>query len=133
MDMTEGTILVATADREDLLLAAGGAEVVRVRALTGLGEQLVRAELQLLASLEVAGVRAAPAVLEIEDDGYLREAGNPVGPGSTDGPRAAQGRRRALETAPGTQERQYLARAREDLDALVTALHDRGWVLGASP
>ena len=53
-DTTEGTVLQATEHREDQLIMVGGVEVVRVRALTELGSQQVRAELQLLASLERA-------------------------------------------------------------------------------
>lgn len=133
METTEGTILVTTADREDMLLPGAGGEVVRVRALSEQGRQQVHGEAQLLASLEVAGVQAAPVVMEIEDDGYVREAGVPVGAGSTGGRRAARGRRVAEESPPGTRERRNLAQAREDLDQLVSALHERGWVLGAEP
>lgn len=124
-DTTEGTVLQATEHREDQLIMVGGVEVVRVRALTGLGSQQVRAELQLLASLEVDGVAAAPEVLEVEDGGYLREAGSVLS--------RRRGRRCSEGSAPGAAERQMLARARDDLDALISALHARGWVLGGIP
>src|SRR5699024_5780745 len=41
------------------------------------------------------------------------------------------GRRSAEDATPGTSERQGQARARESLEALIDALHERGWVLGA--
>lgn len=83
----------------------------------------LRDELQLLASLEVAGIGAAPAVLEIEDDGYVRETAPALA--------HRAGRRSADGGAPSTAERLALRRARDELDALVDALHERGWVLGA--
>lgn len=123
METTEGTILQSTEHREDALLTVRGIPVVRVRAITDQGRAQVRAEVQLLAALEVDAIAAAPEVLEIEEDGYLREGGTVLS--------RRGGRRCAEPTAPGTQERWGLARAREDLDALITALHQRGWVLGA--
>ncbi|WP_422114554.1 hypothetical protein [Brachybacterium sp. UNK5269] len=112
------------ADRvEEDVSAPGGEERVRVRWLTPAGRAAVQAEMQLLAALEVAGIRAAPDVLEVEDDGYVRETAPPLVRGT--------GRRAAESGAPAIGERLALARAREDLDALVDALHERGWVLGA--
>ncbi|GAA1331469.1 hypothetical protein GCM10009592_22920 [Brachybacterium rhamnosum] len=111
-------------DREETLLE-DGRQGVRVRPLTAAGELRVREEMQLLAELELAGVRAAPAVLAVEEEGYLRELLAPV--------RAGTGRRSDPAGAPHTGEREALAAAREDLDELLAALHDRGWVLGAPP
>lgn len=98
---------------------------VLLRALGPQEAMRIRDELQLLAALEVAGVSAAPAVLEIEDDGYVRETGPTLD--------RHAGRRAAVFGPPPTAERLALARAREALDALIDALHERGWVLGAPP
>ncbi|MGP9536901.1 hypothetical protein ACT3SP_02765 [Brachybacterium sp. AOP43-C2-M15] len=98
-------------------------DAVQVRGHGSQGESRVRAELQLLAALEVAGITAAPAVLEIEDDGYVREAAPVLVHRS--------GRRSAGVSTPPTAERLALARARTELDALIESLHERGWVLGA--
>lgn len=125
METTEWTVLRQDEDREELFLLRGGTPVVRVKARTERGRAAVGAEMQLLAALEVDAVAAAPEVLEIEDDGYVREAGALV--------TRRKGRRSAPSTTPGVGERKVLARAREDLDTLITALHERGWVLGASP
>ena len=125
MDTNDGTVLVCTGDREDLLLDVGGASAVRVVALTDTGAEQVREELQLLAALEVAGCTAAPAVLDLEDEGYVREGGVLL--------RRGRGRRAAAVGTPGTGERLVLARAREQLDFLVSAVHERGWVLGCAP
>lgn len=116
--------LTTQEDREETLLE-DGRQGVRVRPLTAAGELRVREEMQLLAELEMAGVRAAPAVLAVEEEGYLRELLAPV--------RAGTGRRSDPAGAPHTGEREALAAAREDLDALLAALHERGWVLGAAP
>src|SRR5699024_1872467 len=75
--------------------------------------------------LEVAGLTAAPAVLGIEDDGYVREVAPPLAPRT--------GRRASRTGTPATAERAALGRARDDLDALVDALHERSWLLGARP
>ncbi|MGP5260098.1 hypothetical protein ACTXME_09820 [Brachybacterium paraconglomeratum] len=79
--------------------------------------------MQLLAALEVAGISAAPDVIGMEEDGYIRETAPPLA--------RCRGRRAADGGAPATGERVAQARAREDLEALVAALHERGWVLGA--
>ncbi|WP_341855451.1 hypothetical protein [Brachybacterium sp. GPGPB12] len=79
--------------------------------------------MQLLAALEVAGISAAPDVIGMEEDGYIRETAPPLA--------RRRGRRAADGGAPATGERVAQARAREDLEALVAALHERGWVLGA--
>lgn len=98
---------------------------VEVRGLDADARHRIREELQLLAALEVAGITAAPSVLEIEDDGYLRESAPPL--------HRRSGRRAAEDGTPPTAERLALARARDDLDDLIEALHERGWVLGAGP
>ncbi|WP_345079907.1 hypothetical protein [Brachybacterium paraconglomeratum] len=98
---------------------------VEVEGLDPDSRRRIREELQLLAALEVAGISAAPGVLEIEEDGYLREAAPPL--------HHRSGRRAAEGGAPPTGERLALARARDDLDDLIEALHQRGWVLGAEP
>lgn len=124
-DGVEHQVLSSDADREVVLLGAPGTPaVVRVRARSAQGRDHVRAEMHLLASLEVEGLGAAPAVLEVEEDGYVREAGRAVSV-------ARPGKRAGAPSSPGAQERQALARARADLEALVGALHDRHWVLGA--
>jgi len=79
--------------------------------------------MQLLAALEAAGISAAPDVIGMEEDGYIRETAPPLA--------RRRGRRAADGGAPATGERAAQARAREDLEALVAALHERGWVLGA--
>lgn len=101
----------------------GREDALRVRWRGPEGHEAVTAELQLLAALEVAGISAAPDVLGIEEDGYVRETAAPLV--------RRGGRRAAQAAAPATGERLALARARDDLDALVDALHQRGWVLGA--
>src|SRR5699024_11226640 len=45
--------------------------------------------------------------------------------------RGRRGRRSSEAATPCTSERQGQARARESLEALIDALHERGWVLGA--
>lgn len=113
-----------SADRvEEEVSGPGRDTAVRVRWLTPDSRRSVQAEMQLLGALEVAGVRAAPDVLEVEDDGYVRETAPPLV--------RSTGRRAAESGVPATGERLALARAREDLDTLVDALHERGWVLGA--
>lgn len=97
---------------------------VQVQGLTVVGRVRVRAEMQLLGSLEIAGVLAVPGILSIEDDGYVREAAPPLDRRS--------GRRAAEVGTPATAERAGTRRARDQLDALVDALHERGWVLGAA-
>lgn len=109
---------------EQLLGSAESPHSVRVRGLDERERGRIQREMQLLATLEVAGVTAAPAVLELEDDGYEREAAPAL---------SRQDGRRAAETGtPPTGERRALARAREALDELISALHERAWVLGAS-
>lgn len=111
-------------EREELPAGSEDGDLgVRVRSLSPEGERSIRVELQLLAALEVAGIRAAPSVLSLEDDGYVRESGTPL-------PRG-RGRRSAASSSPPTAERLAVSRAREHLDALIDALHERGWVLGA--
>jgi hypothetical protein len=101
----------------------GREDAVRVRWRGPEGQGAVTAEMQLLASLEVAGITAAPDVLGIEEDGYVRETAPELA--------RRRGRRAAGAASPATGERLAQARAREDLEALVAALHERGWVLGA--
>lgn len=111
-------------DREELRCATDGrSAAIRVVARSETGRLQLRREVQLLAALEVGGITAAPTVLEIEDEGYVRENATPL--------RERRGRRCAEETTPATGERQAQARAREALDTLIDALHDHGWVLGA--
>ncbi|WP_157773453.1 hypothetical protein [Brachybacterium vulturis] len=110
--------------REEQLLGAGtSSHAVRVRGLDEEERGRIREEVHLLAALEVAGITAAPAVLELEEEGYLREAAPAL---SRHG-----GRRAAERGTPPTGERRALARARESVDALIGAVHERGWVLGA--
>ena len=101
----------------------GREDAVRVRWRGSEGQHAVTAEMQLLASLEVAGITAAPDVLGIEEDGYVRETAPELA--------RRRGRRAAGAASPATGERLAQARAREDLVDLVAALHERGWVLGA--
>ncbi|MDN5900389.1 MAG: hypothetical protein L0H74_10010 [Brachybacterium sp.] len=108
---------------EQLLGSASSPHAVRVRGLDEQERVRIQREMQLLATLEVAGVTAAPAVLELEDDGYVREAAAALSRRS--------GRRAAGTGAPPAGERRALAHAREALDALIGALHERSWVLGA--
>lgn len=112
------------AGREEESLGAPGREdALRVRWRGQDGRESVTAEMQLLAALEVAGISAAPDVIGMEEDGYIRETAPPLA--------RRRGRRAADGGAPATGERLAQARAREELDALVAALHERGWVLGA--
>lgn len=116
--------LASGPDREEVLLGStGGRPRVQVRGRTPAGRSAIREELQLLAALEVAGVGAAPAVLEIQDDGYTRESAPQL--------QRRTGRRAADDGVPPTAERLALTRARDDLDELIDDLHRRGWVLGA--
>lgn len=107
------------------LVEDGDERGVRVRARTVEGRVAVRAQMQLLGALEVAGLTAAPVVLSIEDEGYVREVARPLA--------TRTGKRVAGSASPATAERAALGRARDDLDALVDALHERSWLLGASP
>src|SRR5699024_7050256 len=114
-------VLRESADRIEVLEPGpDGRGAVRVRGRTPAGREAVHAEMQLLAAVEIDGPTAAPVVLEIGEEGYLREAANPV--------RGGTGRRCAASRTPPTAERLATARAREQLDALVDALHGRGWV-----
>jgi len=111
-------------EREEQLIGPPGRpRALRVQPVGPQAARAVGEELQLLAALEVAGVGAAPAVLEIEDEGYVRE--------TAASERPSAGRRRAEGGTPATQERLAMARARDQLEALLSELHSRGWVLGA--
>ena len=92
----------------------GREDAVRVRWRGSEGQHAVTAEMQLLASLEVAGITAAPDVLGIEEDGYVRETAPELA--------RRKGRRAAGAASPATGERLAQARAREDLEDLVAAL-----------
>ncbi|WP_170931947.1 hypothetical protein [Brachybacterium massiliense] len=120
---TAGQQVRSNEDREEILLGAHANPRVAVRGRSLEGRCAVRDELQLLAALEVAGIGAAPAVLETEDGEYTRESAPPL--------TRRTGRRAAEDGSPPTAERLALSRAREDLDALLDELHQRGWVLGA--
>ncbi|HIY24260.1 MAG TPA: hypothetical protein H9837_08155 [Candidatus Brachybacterium merdigallinarum] len=121
-----GKVLREDAERQEVMhLRPDGQGLVEVRAASPSSRQPVLDEAQLLAALEVEGLRAAPSVLSLEDDGYVREAA----PSQT--PR--RGRRSADDATPGTEERRAAAGARDDLEALISSLHARGWVLGAAP
>lgn len=109
--------------QEQPLGAEGEPSAVRVRGLDAAERERVQDEMQLLASLEIDQITAAPAVLELEEDGYLREAAPAI--------RHHSGRRAAEAAAPSTGERHALASARQALDTLIDALHEQEWVLGA--
>lgn len=110
--------------RQELPLGtAAGPRAVRVRGLDEAERARIRQEAQLLAALEVAGVGAAPAVLELEDEEYVRESASALSRRS--------GRRAAGTATPPTGERRAVAHARQALDEMIDALHERGWVLGA--
>ena len=112
-----------TGREEESLGAPGREDALRVRWRGPDGRESVTAELQLLAALEVAGISAAQDVIGMEEDGYIRETAPPLA--------RRRGRRAADGGAPATGERVAQARAREDLEAFVASLHERGWVLGA--
>ena len=114
---------VAGSREEQPLGSSTGVHAVRVRGLDAAERRRLQQEAQLLAALEVAGVGAAPTVLELEDDGYVRETGPELGRRS--------GRHVAEAVTPPTGERHAMSHAREALDELIDALHARGWVLGA--
>ena len=109
---------------ETVVAPQGDGARVRVQGLTVVGRVRVRAEMQLLGSLEIAGVLAVPGIHSVEDDGYVRETAPALDRRS--------GRRAAEIGTPATAERVGTRRARDQLDALVDALHERGWVLGAA-
>lgn len=117
-------VLHADGDVVVELVAQQGREgVVRVRALSAEGRRAARQQAQLLAALEVDGLRAVPTVHALEDDGYLRESAPVL---------ARRGGRRAdHDGTPPTAERLALGQVRDDLEALLDALHGRGWLLGA--
>lgn len=117
-------MLRSTPDRLDALISLREGSAVRARALSDSGREQVQAEAQLLASLEIQQLRAAPALLESQEDGYVREHAAPL-------PAGRGGRHAGERGSPRTGERVALAQAREDLDALLSALHARGWVLGS--
>lgn len=118
----DGAAADRTGREEESLGAPGREDALRVRWRGPEGRESVTAEMQLLAALEVAGISAAPDVIGMEEDGYIRETAPPLA--------RRRGRRAADGGAPATGERVAQARAREDLEALVAALHERGWVLG---
>ena len=121
-----GQVLREDSERQEVMhLRPDGQGLVEVRAASPASRQLVLDEAQLLAALEVEGLRAAPSVLRLEDDGYVREAASAQTP--------RRGRRSADDATPGTEERRATAGARDDLEALIGSLHARGWVLGAAP
>lgn len=99
-----------------------GRRVVVVRAIAPGGIAGVLEEARLLGELEAAGATALPRVLGTSATAYVREDAPPWG--------ARLGRRRAETGSPATAERVALAAARELLDASVSALHERGYVLG---
>lgn len=119
-----GEARVRGAREEQLLGPAARPRALRLRGLDIAERTRLRQEAQLLAALEVAGVEAAPAVLEVEEQGYLRETASLMA--------RCTGRRSAEPLTPPTGEREATARAREQLDVLLDALHERGWVLGAA-
>ena len=109
--------------RESLLRAGGGAGIcLEVSARSAAGREALRQEADVLALLAELRLRAAPALIEVQGDGYLRETGRPLCGGS--------GRRIDRDGAPAPEERAAQARAREDMDALLEALHGAGLVLG---
>ena len=112
-----------TGREEESLGAPGREDALRVRWRGPDGRESVTAEMQLLAALEVAGISAAPDVIGMEEDGYIRETAPPLA--------RRRGRRAADGGAPATGEGVAQGRAREDLEAFVASLHERGWVLGA--
>lgn len=118
------TIVQRSDHLETTLLRRGRALVCSVRALTRTGQGDLQRIADLLSDLTMAGLRAAPQLIAQTLDGIEIEGGAPL--------RRGTGRRRAAseQTTPETQERRSLAGAREDLDLLIGALHERGWVLG---
>ncbi|GAB2548998.1 hypothetical protein [Brachybacterium huguangmaarense] len=114
-------------DASRAVLAARGPHdepVVVVRALAPAAIGDVEAEGDLLDALGSAGAPAMPRLLGSSRGAYVRERGEPW--------RRGTGRRCDDAGAPATGERRALARARDDLDASLAVLHDRGWVLGLS-
>lgn len=111
---------------EELVDGGDGRSAVAVHGLTPAGRLQTRAEMQLLAALEeVAGLRTVPMILTVEDDGYVRESAPAL--------RRRGGRRSAEAGPPATAEREAVAHVRDELDALIDEVHERGWVLGAAP
>ncbi|PWH05652.1 hypothetical protein DEO23_10570 [Brachybacterium endophyticum] len=115
------------ADREVLLVERAGDVVVRVRALSDRESQRLHLVAGLLTELNEIPVRAAPRLLDAGGGGLLLERSVPL--------RSGSGRRRAEahRASPSSAERRALVTAREDLDALVDALHGRGWGVGLAP
>ncbi len=101
---------------------AAGRHVVVVRAIAPGGIAIVLDQARLLAELEAAGATALPRVLGASATAYVREDAAPWG--------ARPGRRRADVGSPATAERMAVAAARDRLDASVSVLHERGYVLG---
>ncbi|MCG7308592.1 hypothetical protein [Brachybacterium sp. ACRRE] len=114
-------------DQEVLLVERDGRRMCRVRATTREERTRLRDVARLLAALGGDGARAAPRLLGEDAAGLLLEPHAPL--------RLGGGRRRAQpeEATPPTLERHALHDAREDLEALVSALHARGWVVGLAP
>ena len=86
--------------------------LLEVRAEGTAAQEELRAQMHLLAALEVAGCTAAPAVLEVLEDGHVRE--------TAPAQRLHGGRRRAETADPPTAERLAVAAARE--------ARQRGWI-----
>ncbi|WP_152352912.1 hypothetical protein [Brachybacterium subflavum] len=114
-------------DQEVLLVERDGRRMCRVRATTREERVHLRDVARLLDALGDDGVRAAPRLRGGDSAGLLLEPHAPL--------RLGGGRRRAQpeEATPPTLERHALHDAREDLEALVSALHARGWVVGLAP
>lgn len=117
IELRDGVLLSETIQIHD------GRRVIAVRAEEAEGRAEAEAERDLLLELADCGVLAAPRVVAAAPDGYLRELPMPL--------RRGDGRHAADLDSPGTEERLGRSRAREDLEHLLEALHERGWVLGS--
>lgn len=109
---------------ETTLLRRGRSLICRVRGLHGAARDHLDEIGDLLLDLSMAGVRAAPRVLAAAPGELELEGAAPL--------RRSPGTHRAEAAGhpPAAPEREARAGAREDLDLLLDALHDRGWVLG---
>ena len=107
--------------REERITLADGRSAISVNAMTETARLMADAEATLFEELSAIGCTAAPRILGRTSSGYLREHPTPL--------RRMTGRRVAQLDTPATTERVGRARARDELEQVLTGMHERGWAL----
>lgn len=120
-------VISSHGEQEMLLVEREGRRLCRLRGTTHAERARLQQIALLLRALDEDGVRAVPRLVGEDRAGLLLERHAPL--------RLGGGRRRAQpeEATPPTLERHASLDAREDLEALVSSLHARGWVVGLAP